>query len=165
MTTVPTPPPSGPAPLGDTPPPARPAPPARRAPRSRRRALALLVATGLGLVGVVMLLVAWVSVGVRTVGAGADAAPGTCLAAYEAREGGATVRFGIVPARAVCAWDVDGVRRETVVAAVPTGVVVGGLVLLVGGAAGTLAAALPARAGRPARAAAGGAPARAADAP
>ncbi|WP_432457878.1 hypothetical protein [Cellulomonas iranensis] len=156
----PTPPPgtspSGPAPLD------RPAPPTRRAPRSRRRALALLVTTALGLVGVVTLLVTWVSIGVRTVQAAQDAAPGTCLAAYEAGEADARVGFGVVPARSVCTWDVDGARERSVVAAAPTAVVVGGLVLLLGGAAGTAVAVLPPR---QARAAAGGAAARRGDAP
>jgi hypothetical protein len=179
MTTVPTTPPPTPGPTGspgayDAPAPsdgsaadvrgplARAVPPTRRAPRSRRRTLALLVVTGLGLVGVVALLASWVGVGVRTVQAGAAAEPGTCLAAYEARDDDASVRFGIVPARAVCAWDVDGSREEVVVAAAPTVVVVGGLVLLLGGVAGAAVAVLPARS---ARSTVGGAPAHPSDAP
>lgn len=118
-------------------------PPTRRRGRSRRRTLALLVASGLALVGVVVLGVGWAGIGITTLRASA-AGDEPCLAAYEVGSG-VDIRYELLPARAVCVRDVDGTRQEVVVASVPTAVTVGGLVLALGGVAGTVAALLPAR--------------------
>lgn len=126
---------------------ARPGPPLATAPtrrrtRSRRRALALLAASGLALAGIAMLAVAWLGVGVRAMQA--SSSDQACLAAAE-DDADVRVRFELLPARAVCAWDTGAGREEVVVATSPTGLVVGGLVLVVGGVAGTVAALLPPR--------------------
>ncbi|MBO3095743.1 hypothetical protein [Cellulomonas dongxiuzhuiae] len=121
-------------------------PPTRRRGRSRRRTLALLVASGLALVGVVVLGVGWAGIGITTLRASA-AGSEPCLAAYEVGSG-VEIRYELLPARAVCVRDVDGTRQEVVVASVPTAVTVGGLVLALGGIAGTVAALLPARGAR-----------------
>lgn len=128
-------------------------PPTRRRPRSRRRALALLVASGLALVGVLTLAVGWFTIGTTTLRASTTGEQ-PCLAAYEPGAG-VRIRYELLPARAVCAWDVDGTRQEVVVASVPTGVTAGALALAGVGIAGTVAAVLPPRATRVAPAADG----------
>lgn len=120
--------------------------PTRRAPRSRRRALALLVCTGLAFVGVVVLAVGWIGIGTATLQATA-ARTEPCLLEYEPGRS-AEVRYEVLPARAVCEWDVDGVRQEVVVASVPVGVTATALAVALAGAAGTVAAMLPPRAAR-----------------
>jgi len=120
-----------------------PAGPTRRRRRSRRRALALLVASGLALVGVVMLAVAWIGLGVRTLQASVTSGV-PCLVAYE-DDPDVAVHFELLPARAVCVRDTGDERQEVVVATSPTAAVVGGLVLAVGGIAGTVTLLLPPR--------------------
>lgn len=114
---------------------ARPAAPRRRG-GSSRRALALLLGSGLALVGVLVLGFGWLTIGVSTL---RSSAAGTqpCLDAYEAGAG-VSVRYELLPARAVCSREVDGVRQEVVVSSVPVAVTVAGLALAVGGGAGTL---------------------------
>lgn len=109
----------------------------RRPGPSRRRALALLLATGLALVGLGILAVGWFGLGVTTLRA---TAVGTepCLVAYDAGEG-REIRYELLPARAVCVQDVDGVPLEVVVASVPQAVTVSGIVLALVGAVGTAA--------------------------
>jgi len=118
----------------------------RRRVTSRRRALALLVASGLALVGLVVLAVGWFGIGTTTLRASA-AGTEPCVAAYEGGAG-VQIRYELLPARAVCVWEVEGTRQEVVVASVPVAVTAGALVLAVGGIAGTVAALRPARAAR-----------------
>jgi len=133
-----------PAPAGQPAPAARPAPPTRRPPRSRRRALALLVTSGLALVGVVMLAIAWFGLGVRALQASATGDE-PCLVASET-EPDVSLHFELLPARAVCVQAAGDERQEVVVATSPTWVVAGGLVLAVGGIAGAVGTLLPPRA-------------------
>lgn len=122
-------------------------PPTRRRGLSRRGALALLVASGVALVGVVVLAVGWFGIGTTTLRASA-AGSEACLAAYEVGSG-VEIRYELLPARAVCVWDVGGVREEVVVASVAPAVTGGALALAVGGGAAT--AAVLVRARRPRR--------------
>ncbi|MFS0705806.1 hypothetical protein AB6N23_14930, partial [Cellulomonas sp. 179-A 9B4 NHS] len=108
--------------------------PRRRGP-SRRRALALLVASGLALVGVVTLGVVYAGIGVRTLRASVTADE-PCLVAYDQDVAGARVRYTVLPAEGVCTWDVDGRSTDVVVASAPTPLVAGAWVLAVGGVAG-----------------------------
>lgn len=80
----------------------------------RRRALLLLVGSGVALVGVLTLAVLWVSLGVTTLRAGA-VLDEPCLAAYDAATDGADIRYTAFPPRAICSWTVDGAREEVVV--------------------------------------------------
>lgn len=121
----------------------RPAPPTRRSPWSRRRALAVLVASGLALVGALTLVVVWAGIGLSTSRAQAAGTP-ACLAAVD-DDGTARVRYQAVPARSTCTWQVDGRTQEVVVASAPTSVVVGALVLGVGGVVASTLLALPRR--------------------
>ncbi|MCC2315237.1 hypothetical protein [Cellulomonas xiejunii] len=109
----------------------------RRRVTSRRRALALLVASGLALVGLVVLAVGWLGIGMTTLRASA-AGTEPCVAAYEGGAG-VQIRYELLPARSVCVWDVDGMRQEVVIASVPPAVTGGALVLALGGIAGTAA--------------------------
>lgn len=118
-------------------------PPTRRRGLSRRGALALLVASGLALLGVVVLAVGWFGIGTATLRASA-AGSEPCLAAYEAGSG-VEIRYELLPARAVCVWDVDGVRQEVVVASVPPAVTAAGLALAAGGITATAAVLVRAR--------------------
>lgn len=131
-------------------------PPSRRPARSRRRALALLVASGLALVGVGTLAVGWAGIGIATLRASA-AGTEPCLDAYRAGSG-VRIRYELVPARAVCVWDVGGRREEVVVTSVPPAVTGSALALALGGGACAVAAALPARRVRTADAGTGAAP-------
>ncbi|GIG40055.1 hypothetical protein Cph01nite_18170 [Cellulomonas phragmiteti] len=75
------------------------------------------------------------------------------------------IRYEALPARAVCVWDVDGERREVVVASVPAAVTVGALALAVGGIAGTVLVLVTARTARRAAATGRGGPPGPAPAP
>ncbi|ADG74012.1 integral membrane protein [Cellulomonas flavigena DSM 20109] len=123
--------------------------PTRRPARSPRRALVLLVCSGLALVGVVVLAVGWIGIGTATLQATA-ARTEPCLLAYVPGTT-AEVRYEVLPARAVCEWDVDGVRQEVVVASVPVAVTAPALLLALGGVAGTVAALLSRRTVAPGR--------------
>lgn len=99
---------------------------------SVRRSLALLLGSGAAIVGLVMLVLVWISVGTQT-GERADAGDVPCLVAYDADEPGTSVRFRLVPPETVCTWVVDGDEQQVVVVegSVPQFVV--GSVLAVGG--------------------------------
>ncbi|MDC7120919.1 hypothetical protein OMK64_05170 [Cellulomonas fimi] len=105
---------------------------------SRRQALGVLVATGAAIVGIVVLVVLWSSVGARTLEASA-AGGEPCLEAYAADDAGAEVSYGAMPPQAVCSWEVDGERQEVVVTAAPTALAVTATVLAVGGVIGAVA--------------------------
>ncbi|QCB94253.1 hypothetical protein [Cellulomonas shaoxiangyii] len=116
------------------------APRRRRAP-SRRRALALLLTSGLALVGLVTLGVVYAGIGVTTMRASV-AGDEPCLVAYE-DDASVRVHYTVLPPRGVCTWDVGGSREEVVVASAPTALALGAwsLALLgVAGVAGTLVA-------------------------
>ncbi len=71
-----------------------------RARMTRRRALALVVASGVTLLGVIVLAAGWITVGVASFQAASD--PRGCLAGLEQPD--AEVRYDILPPRAVCTW-------------------------------------------------------------
>ncbi|WP_315094536.1 hypothetical protein [uncultured Cellulomonas sp.] len=99
---------------------------------SVRRALALLVASGAAIVGMVLLVVVYTGIGVTTLTASnEDLDP--CVAAYSAGTDSATVRYTVVPPQAVCTWDVAGESTEVVVASASTALFTAGAVLAVGG--------------------------------
>ena len=109
--------------------------PTRRRPHSRRRAVQLLAASGLALVGVLTLAVVWLGLGVNALRLSATGDV-PCLASQTTDD--ARLAFELLPARAVCVHDVEGQRQEVVLASAPTAVVVGGIVLAVGGITGTV---------------------------
>ncbi|WP_146192428.1 hypothetical protein [Cellulomonas sp. WB94] len=102
---------------------------------SPRRALVLLVASGVALAGIITLVVVWLGIGVTALDAGrVQTEP--CLVAYQAGTHDAAVHYTAFPARSVCTWTVDGAPREVVVASAAPAVVAGGLTAAVlGGAA------------------------------
>ncbi|QGQ19972.1 hypothetical protein GC089_13045 [Cellulomonas sp. JZ18] len=102
--------------------------------RRTARALALLVASGLALVGVLTLGVVYAGLGVRALGSSVEGAQ-PCVAAVE-EDGAARVRWSVLPPRAVCAWEVDGRREEVVVASAPAPLVLVAATLAVAGTAG-----------------------------
>lgn len=106
--------------------------------RSRRQALGVLLASGAAIVGIVVLVVLWLSVGARTLEASA-AGGEPCLEAYAADEAGAEVSYGALPPQAVCSWEVDGERQEVVVTSAPAGLAAVATVLAVGGVVGAVA--------------------------
>jgi hypothetical protein len=80
----------------------------------RRRALLLLVGSGVALLGILTLAALWVSLGVGTLRAGA-VLDEPCLAAYDAAADGTDIRYTAFPPQAICSWTVDGEVREVVV--------------------------------------------------
>ncbi|MBO0921721.1 hypothetical protein J1G42_12890 [Cellulomonas sp. zg-ZUI222] len=117
--------------------------PTRRRPRSRRRALLLLAASGVALVGVLTLAGVWLGLGVNALRVSATGEE-PCLVASET-DSDVRIRFDLVPARALCVRETGTERDEVVLASAPTGVVVGGIVFAVVGVVGTVLVLLPAR--------------------
>ena len=106
--------------------------PGRAPERGTGGAVALLVASGLAIVGIVALVVAFVSVGVTTLNASRTGGE-PCLEAYAADTDDASVRYQAFPPKAVCEWDVDGTRESVVVASASGPLVtVGGLLAVAG---------------------------------
>ena len=105
---------------------------------SPRRALVLLVASGVALAGIVTLVVAWITIGVAALDAGrAQTEP--CLVAYAAGTHDAAVHYTAFPPQSVCTWTVDDTAREVVVASSPPTIVAAGLTAAVLGGAGVVA--------------------------
>jgi hypothetical protein len=105
-----------------------------------RRAVAMLVATLAALVGIVLLVVSWMSVAQTTLLITHDGSE-PCLVAYGAEDGpfdGARVHYDVLPPRSTCSWVVDGVRQDVVVAQASSSTTSVAVVLLVGGVAGTV---------------------------
>ncbi len=96
------------------------------------RALALLVASGAAIVGLVLLVVCYTGIGVSTLTSAKDD-PHPCVQAYAAGTDSASVRYTAVPPRAICTWDVAGEPTEVVVASASPALFVTGAVLAVGG--------------------------------
>jgi hypothetical protein len=84
----------------------------------RRRALLMLVGSGVALLGLLTLVVLWISLGVSTLRAGA-ALDEPCLAAYDAESDDADIRYTAFPPQAICTWTVDGASEEVVVERAP----------------------------------------------
>ncbi|MBO3103855.1 hypothetical protein [Cellulomonas fengjieae] len=99
---------------------------------SVKRALALLVASGAAIVGMVLLVVCYTGIGVATLTSATDDMH-PCVAAYSAGTDSATVRYTVVPPQAVCTWDVAGEPTEVVVASASTALFATAAVLVVGG--------------------------------
>jgi hypothetical protein len=105
-----------------------------------RRAAAMLAATLAALVGIVILVVSWMSVAQTTLLVTQEGSV-PCLVAYGAEDGpysDARVHYGVLPARSTCSWVVDGVRQDVVVAQASSTTTTVAVVLLVGGVAGTV---------------------------
>lgn len=96
------------------------------------RALALLLGSGAAIVGLVLLVVCYTGIGVTTLTTSKDD-PDPCVQAYAAGTDDASVRYTIVPPRAICTWDVAGEPTEVVVASAPPALFAAGAVLAVGG--------------------------------
>lgn len=107
---------------------------ARTVGRTRGQLLALLVGSGVALVGLVVLIVGLLGVGVTTLGSAA-ASDEPCIVAYDAEQ--ASVRFTMLPPRAICTWDADG--TEVVVGQMSPQVYAAALTATVLGAATTVA--------------------------
>ena len=104
---------------------------------SPRRALVLLVASGVALAGIVTLVVAWITIGVTALDAGrVQTEP--CLVAYAAGTHDAAVHYTAFPPNSVCTWTVDGTALEVVVASSPPAVAAAGLSAAVLGGAGAV---------------------------
>jgi hypothetical protein len=99
---------------------------------SVRRALALLVASGAAIVGMVLLVVCYTGIGVSTLSSSKDH-PDPCVQAYAAGTDDASVRYTVVPPKAICTWDVEGEPTEVVVATASPALFTVGAVLAVGG--------------------------------
>ena len=100
--------------------------------RSTGGAVALLVASAAAIVGIVALVIAFVSIGVTTLNASRTGGE-PCLEAYAAQTHDAYVRYQAFPPRSVCEWDVDGAREEVVVASASGPLVTVGGALAVAG--------------------------------
>jgi hypothetical protein len=96
------------------------------------RALALLVASGAAIVGMVLLVVCYTGIGVTTLTSAKDDMD-PCIEAYSAGTDSASVRYTVVPPQAICTWDVDGEPTEVVVAAASVPLFTAGAVLAIGG--------------------------------
>ena len=96
------------------------------------RALALLVASGAAIVGMVLLVVCYTGIGVTTLTSQNDDMD-PCVAAYAAGTDDASVRYTVVPPQAICTWDVAGEPTEVVVASASPALFAVGAVLAVGG--------------------------------
>jgi hypothetical protein len=96
------------------------------------RALALLVASGAAIVGMVLLVVCYPGIGVSTLTSSARELD-PCVAAYSAGTDSATVRYTVAPPRAICTWDVAGEPTEVVVASASPALFTVGALLAVGG--------------------------------
>ena len=96
------------------------------------RALALLVASGAAIVGMVLLAVCYTGIGVTALTDTKDD-PDPCVEAYAAGTDSASVRYTVAPPQAICTWDVDGEPTEVVVAAASVPLFVTGAVLALGG--------------------------------
>lgn len=80
-----------------------------------RRSLVLLVASGAAIVGLVLLLVAFIGVGAKTLEM-QQTSDMPCLQAYTADLPGADVRYTAFPPQSICTYDVDGSKTSVVVA-------------------------------------------------
>ena len=96
------------------------------------RALALLVASGLAIVGMVLLVVCYTGIGVSSLSSSKDD-PHPCVQAYAAGTDGASVRYTVMPPKAICTWDVAGEPTEVVVASASPVLFAAGAMLAVGG--------------------------------
>jgi hypothetical protein len=102
------------------------------------RALALLVASGAAIVGMVLLVVCYTGIGVSTLSSAKDD-PDPCVQAYAAGTDDASVRYTVVPPKAICTWDVAGEPTEVVVATASPVLFTVGAVLAVGGVLASVA--------------------------
>ena len=81
-----------------------------------RRPLILLIASATALVGLVILAVAFIGIGTRTL-QHSQTGDSPCLQAYAADLPGSHIRYTVFPPRSICTFDVDGASTEVVVAA------------------------------------------------
>ncbi|GEL95547.1 hypothetical protein CCO02nite_22050 [Cellulomonas composti] len=118
---------AAPSGAGEGPPPARAA-----APVDVRRALVLFVASGIALVGVLVLVGCWIVVGAR---AGETTQEGSaCLAAVDAQEPGAKIAFELMPPRSTCTfYQSDDLLVTEVLADVPPALAWAALAAALGG--------------------------------
>lgn len=110
--------------------------PERRATWAREEALALLVASGAALVGLLMVVGTWLVLAVGT-GAAVGAGDEPCLVAADT-DPGVRVAYGLWPPRATCTRDVAGQREEVVLVDLPSWPVPTGAALALVGGAGTV---------------------------
>ncbi|MEZ0449487.1 hypothetical protein [Cellulomonas sp. ICMP 17802] len=96
------------------------------------RALALLVASGAAIVGLVLLVICYSGIGIATLSTSKDD-PDPCVQAYAAGTDDASVRYTVVPPQAICTWDVAGQPTEVVVASASPALFAAGATLAVGG--------------------------------
>ncbi|WP_029290161.1 hypothetical protein [Cellulomonas sp. HZM] len=112
--------------------------------RRVRRAAAMLAATGLAIVGLVLLVVGWLTVASHTLAATKDHSV-PCLVAVNDDAPHSKVRYDVLPARSVCTWQ-DGDEVRSVVIAQASGTLTTvAVTFAVVGVAGTLALVLTGR--------------------
>lgn len=97
------------------------------------RPLTLVLASGAAIVGVVLVLLALLTVGTRALEA-TESGDVPCLTAVDAEVAGASVDNEVLPPRAVCTWtDASGAVETVVVAQASPVLFWAGVVLFVGG--------------------------------
>ena len=99
-----------------------------------RRALVLLLASAAALVGLVILAVAFIGLGTKTLEV-SETGDSPCLQAVAQALPGAHIRYTVVPPQSICTFDLAGTSTSSVVAATSPGVAGLGAGLALGGAA------------------------------
>jgi hypothetical protein len=99
-----------------------------------RRSLVLLVASGAAIVGLVLLAIAFIGVGTKTLEM-QQTSDSPCLQAYTQDLPGSDVRYTVFPPQSICTYDVDGSATSVVLASAPPLTAGLGAVLALGGAA------------------------------
>jgi len=112
------------------------------APVNRRQSLVLLLASGIGVVGLVVLGIAYLHVWTETLQLSAEESV-PCLQAYTAQTEGAHVSYGVAPPDSVCTWQNGGVEQEVVLVSTPAGTFWLALTAAVGGIGVSAAVAVP----------------------
>ena len=80
-----------------------------------RRSLVLLVASGAAIVGLVLLAIAFIGIGTKTLEM-QQTSDSPCLQAYTQDLPGSDVRYTVFPPQSICTYDVDGTPTSVVVA-------------------------------------------------
>lgn len=99
-----------------------------------RRPLVLLIASAAALVGLVMLAVAFIGLGTKTLEV-SETGDSPCLQAVAQELPGSKIHYTVVPPQSICTFDDSGTSTSVVVAAASPGTAGLGAALAVGGAA------------------------------
>jgi hypothetical protein len=97
-----------------------------------RRPLVLLLASAAALVGLVLLAIAFIGIGTRTLQT-SQTGDSPCLQAYARDLPGSHIRYTVFPPQSICTFEVDGVSTSVVVTSASPAVAGTGAVLALGG--------------------------------